>query len=76
MLVSLPGASVSHLFFGENLAVMRDSLADASVDLVYLDPPFNSKRDYNLLFKSPEGGESHAQITAFAETPTLFTHET
>ena len=59
---------MSHLFFGDNLAVMRDNLADASVDLVYLDPPFNSKRDYNLLFKSPEGGDSHAQITAFEDS--------
>ncbi len=68
MLGSLPGAFVSHLFFGDNLHVMRESIADASVDLVYLDPPFNSKRDYNLLFKSPEGGESHAQITAFEDS--------
>ena len=59
---------MSHLFFGDNLHVMRESIADASVDLVYLDPPFNSKRDYNLLFKSPEGGESHAQITAFEDS--------
>lgn len=35
---------------------------------MYLDPLFNSKRDYNLLFKSPEGGESHAQITAFEDS--------
>ncbi len=42
------------LFFGDNLQVMRERMADASVDLVYLDPPFNSKRDYNLLFKTPK----------------------
>ncbi len=42
------------LFFGDNLQVMRERIADASVDLVYLDPPFNSKRDYNLLFKTPK----------------------
>ncbi|WP_257310650.1 DNA methyltransferase [Geothrix fuzhouensis] len=59
---------MNQLFFGDNLHVLRESLADASVDLVYLDPPFNSKRDYNLLFKSPEGGESHAQITAFEDS--------
>ena len=41
------------LFFGDNLQVMRERIADASVDLIYLDPPFNSKRDYNLLFKTP-----------------------
>ncbi|MFN8011132.1 MAG: DNA methyltransferase [Holophagaceae bacterium] len=59
---------MNHLYFGDNLNVLRDSIADASVDLVYLDPPFNSKRDYNLLFKSPEGGQSHAQIEAFEDT--------
>jgi len=36
-------------------------------DLIYLDPPFNSKRDYNLLFKTPKGRESDAQITAFED---------
>lgn len=59
---------MNQLFFGDNLHVLRESMADASVDLVYLDPPFNSKRDYNLLFKSPEGSESHAQITAFEDS--------
>ena len=42
------------LFYGDNLHVLRESVADASVDLIYLDPPFNSKRDYNLLFKTPK----------------------
>lgn len=42
------------LFFGDNLKVLRDCIADESVDLIYLDPPFNSKRDYNLLFKTPK----------------------
>ncbi len=59
---------MNQLFYGDNLHVLRESLADSSVDLVYLDPPFNSKRDYNLLFKSPEGAESHAQITAFEDS--------
>jgi DNA modification methylase len=44
----------NQLFFGDNLQVLRDSLGDGSVDLNYLDPPFNSKRDYNLLFKTPK----------------------
>ena len=56
------------LYYGDNLEVLRESIKDESVDLVYLDPPFNSKRDYNLLFKSPEGAESHAQITAFEDS--------
>ncbi len=53
---------MNHLYYGDNLAVLRESIGDESVDLVYLDPPFNSKRDYNLLFKSPKGHESEAQI--------------
>jgi len=47
---------------------MRESLKDESVDLVYLDPPFNSQRGYNLLFKTPKGQESEAQIEAFQDT--------
>ena len=57
------------LYFGDNLHVLRESIASESVDLVYLDPPFNSKRDYNLLFKSPEGGESHAHQSALPFVP-------
>ena len=45
---------MNHLYFGDNLGVLKESVATESVDLIYLDPPFNSKRDYNLLFKSPE----------------------
>ena len=56
------------LFFGDNLDVLRDEIAKESVDLVYLDPPFNSKRSYNLLFRGPSGDESDAQITAFEDT--------
>ncbi|MDP1690489.1 MAG: hypothetical protein Q8L49_00735 [Burkholderiaceae bacterium] len=44
----------NQLYFGDNLHVLRESIADESVDLIYLDPPFNSKRDYNLLFKTPK----------------------
>jgi site-specific DNA-methyltransferase (adenine-specific) len=56
------------LHYGDNLAVLRNEIADASVDLVYLDPPFNSNADYNVLFKSPAGVESEAQIEAFKDT--------
>lgn len=56
------------LFYGDNLQILREHIADESVDLIYLDPPFNSKRDYNLLFKTPKGHESDAQITAFEDT--------
>lgn len=59
---------MNQLYYGDNLHVLREHLADESVDLIYLDPPFNSKRDYNLLFKSPKGHESEAQITAFEDS--------
>lgn len=58
----------NQLFYGDNLPVMREQVASTSVDLVYLDPPFNSKRDYNLLFKTPKGHSADAQITAFEDT--------
>ena len=56
------------LYFGDNLDILREHIADESVDLIYLDPPFNSKRDYNLLFKTPKGHASEAQITAFEDS--------
>jgi DNA modification methylase len=56
------------LYYGDNLDVLRTYVASESVDLIYLDPPFNSKRDYNLLFKTPKGMESDAQITAFEDS--------
>lgn len=59
---------MNRLYFGDNLQVMRENLADESVDLVYLDPPFNSKRDYNLLFKNKAGEQSDSQITAFEDS--------
>jgi len=66
---SLQGINrMNQLYYGENLQVLREHIADESVDLIYLDPPFNSKRDYNLLFKSPKGQTSEAQIEAFEDT--------
>jgi adenine specific DNA methylase Mod len=59
---------MGQLYYGDNLYVLRKSIKDESVDLIYLDPPFNSKRDYNLLFKSPKGHDSDAQITAFEDS--------
>jgi len=56
------------LFFGDNLNILRDEIKSESINLVYLDPPFNSKKDYNLLFKTPKGHDSDAQISAFDDT--------
>lgn len=56
------------LFYGDNLPILREHLADESVDLIYLDPPFNSSRTYNVLFKDESGKEADAQIEAFDDT--------
>jgi len=56
------------LYYGDNLDILRKYIPDESVDLIYLDPPFNSKATYNILFKEPSGKASEAQITAFDDT--------
>jgi DNA modification methylase len=56
------------LFYGDNLDVLRELISDESIDLIYLDPPFNSKRSYNVLFTTPKGYQSEAQITAFEDS--------
>ena len=58
------------LFYGDNLTLLREReyFPDASVDLVYLDPPFNSNRSYNVLFRDESGRDSDAQITAFEDS--------
>ena len=60
----------NRLYYGDNLDVLRDEKAfpDASVDLIYLDPPFNSNASYNILFKSPAGAGADASIEAFDDT--------
>ena len=60
----------NRLYYGDNLEILRNReyFPDACVDLIYLDPPFNSNRNYNVLFKSESGADSEAQITAFEDT--------
>ena len=58
----------NQLYFGDNLDVLRRYVADASVDLVYLDPPFNSNANYNVLFREHDGAEAASQIQAFEDT--------
>ncbi len=56
------------LYYGDNLDVLRLHIKDESVDLIYLDPPFKSDRDYNVLFEEQDGTRSKAQIKAFEDT--------
>ncbi len=56
------------LYYGDNLEVLRESIASESIDLIYLDPPFNSSASYNVLFRAPSGEGSQAQIEAFEDT--------
>jgi site-specific DNA-methyltransferase (adenine-specific) len=56
------------LYYGDNLDVLRRYVPDESVDLVYLDPPFKSNQDYNILFQEQNGTRSSAQIKAFEDT--------
>ena len=56
------------LYYGDNLFVLREYIQDESVDLVYLDPPFNSNADYNVLFAERDGSQAASQIKAFEDT--------
>jgi len=56
------------LFYGDNLDILRKHIPDKSVDLIYLDPPFNSKATYNILYSEKNGTASAAQIRAFEDT--------
>ena len=56
------------LYLGDNLDILRKYVPDESVDLIYLDPPFNSNATYNVLFQEKSGDKSAAQITAFEDT--------
>jgi adenine specific DNA methylase Mod len=59
---------MNRLYYGDNLTVLRNEIQSESVDFIYLDPPFNSQANYNVLFRSPTGEQSHAQIEAFGDT--------
>lgn len=59
---------MNRLYFGDNLEILADKIKDESVDLVYLDPPFNSKAEYSVIFKSKNGEPSGAQAKAFQDS--------
>ena len=58
----------NQLYYGDNIDVLARHVDDESVDLIYLDPPFNSNADYNVLFREQDGSRAAAQITAFKDT--------
>jgi len=58
----------NQLYYGDNLTVLREHINDESIDLIYLDPPFNSRQDYNVLFAERDGTRSASQIMAFEDT--------
>ena len=58
----------NQLYYGDNLEMLRKHIPSESVDLVYLDPPFNSKQDYSVIFRNTKGQGSEAQINAFKDT--------
>ena len=59
---------INVLYYGDNLDILRRYIPDESVDLVYLDPPFNSNRAYNVIFKDESGNNTDAQLLAFEDT--------
>ena len=59
---------MNRLYFGDNLDILREHIDDESIDLIYLDPPFNSNRSYNVLFREANGTAADSQITAFDDT--------
>ena len=56
------------LYYGDNLDILRGYIADESVDLVYLDPPFKSNQDFNVLCPEHDGARAAAQVKAFEDT--------
>jgi 16S rRNA G966 N2-methylase RsmD len=61
-LVCADRLTMNQLYYGDNLEVLRQHIKDESIDLVYLDPPFKSNQDYNVLFAEQDGTRSAAQM--------------
>jgi site-specific DNA-methyltransferase (adenine-specific) len=57
-----PDLQTNVLYYGDNLDILRRYIPDASVDLIYLDPPFNSNRDHNVIFRDESGNRSDGQL--------------
>ncbi|MGD1154050.1 MAG: hypothetical protein ABR911_14405 [Syntrophales bacterium] len=59
------------LYYGDNRDILSRYVKDETVDLVYLDPPFNSNTNYNILFAEKDGSKAASQIQAFTDTRRL-----
>ena len=59
---------INRLYYGDNLDILRNHIPDESVDLIYIDPPFNSSQAYNVIFSEADGSSSQSQIQAFGDT--------
>lgn len=64
----MPDQRTRIIYYGDNLDILRQHIATESVDLVYLDPPFKSQQEYNLLFRTVKGEPAAAQVRAFSDT--------
>ena len=60
--------NTNQLYYGDNLDILRAHIPDETVDLIYIDPPFNSNQAYNVIFSEADGSSSQAQIQAFEDT--------
>ena len=60
--------AINQLYYGDNLEILRNHIPSESVDLIYIDPPFNSNQAYNVIFSESDGSSSQAQIQAFEDT--------
>jgi adenine specific DNA methylase Mod len=56
------------LYYGDNLDILQRYIKDETIDLIYLDPPFKSSQNYNILFKEKNGSQAASQIQAFEDT--------
>ena len=66
--MAVPSMAINQLYYGDNLEILRHHIPSESVDLIYIDPPFNSNQAYNVIFSESDGSSSQAQIQAFEDT--------
>jgi len=66
-MINMPAQPKNQLYYGDNLDILRRKITSESVDLCYIDPPFNSKRNYFQIYNN-QGGEDRAQAQAFVDT--------